>query len=122
MSDEAIETTNEETSEEAEEAAEELPCMKPREFAGAINAAKAVFVWVDFGQTEDGDVVGMYLQVKKENARALVEEARENECDVVAEWEDGKRAGNLLVGIEPDDEGEEEEGGEEETEETPAED
>ena len=109
MSDEAIEQTNEETAaEEADEAAEEepMPLVRPRECAGMINRAKEVRVWVEWGPDADA---ACYLQVKKENARVLVDEAKELDCDIAAGWEDGKEGGVLLIGPCEVEEGEEEE-------------
>ena len=85
------ETEDEDTSTEV--------TMTPRELAGAIGRAKAVFVYVCWGPGEFGE--GHY-QISKEGAREIVAHAKEAGLDITAQW-DGR---DLLIGP-CDEEGEE---------------
>lgn len=99
-----------EVSGETEEEYEPMPLCRPREVAGMINRAKSVYVWVDWGAGEAGS---SYLQVKKENARRIVDSAKEADTEIAAAWEDDREGGSLLIGPadeDGEDEKEEEEG------------
>ena len=106
--------------EEEEEVEEDMPRMKWRELAGAINSARAVHVYVMWGPGERGEG---YYKISKEEARSIVEAAKkqkperpgEEELDAieVAAYVEG---GDLYIGPwdELDEEEEEEESDEEE--------
>jgi hypothetical protein len=86
MSDEAVET------------------MRLRELGGCITRAKGVYVYVPFAQTpsdtegQPDDVHGFYLQISKDKARMVIDEARGLELEeVTARW-DGGIGRDLLIG------------------------
>lgn len=66
--------------------------MKPRDFAGAVNRAKTVWVWVAYAPG-----FGTYVECAKVAAKALVTQAKDDGVDEIeAEVEDGE----LFIGEE----------------------
>jgi hypothetical protein len=66
--------------------------MKPREAAGCINRAKAVYVFVFYGpdveepaEGEEAPDGGCYIQVPKSAAKELCDDAKEQGCEMTIE-------------------------------------
>jgi hypothetical protein len=55
--------------------------MRPHALAGAINRAKAVYLYVDYGAD---DAAYMWLEIPKARAKEIVDDARASDIDNVA--------------------------------------
>jgi hypothetical protein len=93
--------------------------VTPRELAGHINRAKAVYVWVEFGIVpgEDGDeILGDYLRIEKKTAKDIVDMLREEgNAEPIIELKRGGK--DVYIGAPVDVEADEGGEGEEEEEE-----
>lgn len=77
---------------------------KPRELAGAINRAKTVFVYVAYGDDENAFC---WLRVSKEQAREIVDDAKDEDIETICADE---QKGDLYIGdVDFDDDEEDEE-------------
>jgi len=73
--------------------------MKPREVGGMVSRAKCIYVWVPYLETEDTDH-GIWLAVKKSQARDILNAAKEDDHLVFA----CERRGEVYIGCGPDPE------------------
>lgn len=77
-----------------------LNTMTPHEYAGAVNRASQVFVYIAYGAPKEEGTVegeGMFLPIPKSVARTIKMDAKECETDIEAYEADGC----LYVGCEP---------------------
>ena len=83
-----------------------MKTMRPRELAGAIRRASAIYVFVDYAPHPEG---ALYLRISRSDAHVFVEEAKlRGITEIAAEEHVVKGKNELKIGP-PDEEEEEEE-------------